>query len=149
MGRVGFLPHALGRVHPKTRTPVNALVANMILGMIFILFLDTGKLIMMAAFGAVTLYIVSMLALFGLRRKEPGLPRPYRTPLYPWTPRIALAIATFALLTMTYFNHDSSRWGLNSIPAWYAGLIALSLVYYRLFVEGRLTQEDIAHFERI
>ena len=82
---------------------------NLAIGIVAILALDTDGLITMAAFGAVTLYIVSMIALIQLRRREPELERPYRTPWYPVFPLVALSIAAVSLTTMTYFNWNSGH----------------------------------------
>src|SRR6185436_10515956 len=100
MGRVGFMPQIVGRSHPRTHTPVAALLVNLVVGILSILFLDTGRLITMAAMGAATLYALSMLALIRLRQREPDLPRPYRAPFYPWFPLLAFALSTLALGTM-------------------------------------------------
>jgi len=152
MGRVGFLPHFIGRTHPRTKTPVNALLVNLVVGMVAILFLDTGGLITMSALGAVTLYVISMIALFRLRAQEPDLARPYRTPLYPYLPAIALVLAGFALVTMVYYNLGADgaanlfqRW----IALWYVLFLVASFVYYEVVVRSRLTDDDIAHFQRI
>ena len=147
MGRVGFFPRFIGRAHRKTQTPVNALGVNFVIGLAAILFFDTGGLITLAAFGAVTLYIVSMIALIRLRRKEPTLPRPYRTPLYPVFPIIALVIAAFSLATMAYFSFDLEDIR-QSHTLWYFGYLAVAFAYY-LFIRPRLSEEDIAHFRRI
>ena len=147
MGRVGFFFRPIGYVNVKTQTPINALLVNLAIGVIAILFFDTAGLITMSAFGAVTLYIVSMVALMRLRRKEPHLARPFKTPCYPLFPLIALAIATFSLLTMAYFNFDWHP--AQSYSLWYFGYIALAFVYYFVFLKGRVTAEDIAHFQRV
>ena len=62
MGRVGFFFRFMGRANRRTRTPINALLVNLAVGITAILFLDTGGLITMSAFGAVTIYVVSMIA---------------------------------------------------------------------------------------
>jgi len=147
MGRVGFFFRPIGYANAKTQTPINALLVNLAIGLIAILFLDTGGLITMSAFGAVTLYIVSMVALIRLRQKEPHLARPFKTPCFPLFPLIALVIATFSLLTMAYFNFDRNP--AQSYSLWYFGYIALAFVYYVIFLQGRVSAEDIAHFQRI
>jgi ethanolamine permease len=162
MGRVGFLPHMIGRANATTKTPLNALLLNLAVGIVAVLFLDTGGLITMSALGAVTLYMVSMLALLRLRVREPDLPRPYRTPCYPIFPLVTLAIATFALVTMLYFNlnlADVEAWWRGegalgeflrgAITLWYLGFIVGAFVYYLLVVRRRLDWDDIAHFHRL
>jgi ethanolamine permease len=149
MGRVGFVPHFIGHSHPRTRTPVNALLLNLVFGILAILLLDTGRLITMAAMGAVTLYAISMLALIRLRQKEPEMPRPYRAPLYPWLPLIALALSVFALGTMAWINLTNAGNWYDAVSVWYVGVLAAAFAYYFGVVRGRLTAEDIAHFHRI
>jgi len=103
-GRVGYAPAFLGKVHRKFKTPANALVVNMGLGILALLTGKTGEIITIAVFGALTLYIISMLSLIQLRKKEPHLVRPFRVPLYPIFPFVALTIASFSFVAMAIFN---------------------------------------------
>lgn len=103
-GRVRFAPAFLGRVHRSFHTPANALLANMLIGIIALLTGRTAEIITLAVFGALTLYIISMLSMLKLRRSEPDLPRPFRVPVYPWFPVIALVIASVSLIALTIFN---------------------------------------------
>ncbi|MEM6805977.1 MAG: ethanolamine permease [Bacteroidota bacterium] len=103
-GRVGYAPAALGKVNPKTQTPANALLVNMIIGIIALLTGKTAEIITIACFGALSLYIISMISLFALRKKEANLERPFKVPLYPFFPAIALIIASIALLAITIYN---------------------------------------------
>ena len=148
MGRVGFLPHFIGHTLRTTKTPAAALLLNLVIGIAAILFLNTGGLITMSAFGAVTLYVVSMLALLRLRKLEPDLARPYRTPLYPLLPLTAIVIATGSLATMCYYNFSAND-PLGSITLWYLAFIAAAFVYFFGVVRWRLTKEDLAHFQSI
>jgi len=50
------------------------------------------------------LYIISMAALFKLRATEPAMERPFKAPLYPVFPAIALVLSVFFLVVMTWFN---------------------------------------------
>lgn len=103
-GKVGFAPSFLGRVHPKFKTPANALLVNMGLGIIALLTGRTGEIITLSVFGALTLYVISMVALLRLRKKEPDLERPFKVPLYPLLPVVALVIATVSLISLAVFN---------------------------------------------
>lgn len=104
MGRVGHFPKVLGTTHKKFKTPAYALIANMGVGIVAILTGKTGEIITIACFGALALYIISMIGLFALRKKEPELERPFKVPFYPYSPAIALTIASVALVAMTYHN---------------------------------------------
>ncbi|GJM29731.1 MAG: ethanolamine permease [Cyclobacteriaceae bacterium] len=126
-GRVGFAPTFLGNVHKKFRTPSNALIFNMLIGLVALGTGKTGEIITIACFGALTLYIVSMISLFALRRKEPGLHRPFKVPFYPFFPAIALVIATVALLAMTLYN----PW----LALIYLGMLVVAYLYFHFFIK--------------
>jgi ethanolamine permease len=96
-GRAGFGPGFLGRVHPRFRTPHNALLVNMGIGIVALLTGRTAEIITLSVLGALTLYVIAMVSLLRLRRREPALERPYRAPLVPAAPLTALLIAGASL----------------------------------------------------
>lgn len=103
-GKVGHLPKSFGTVHPRFRTPAVALLFNMGIGILALLTGKTAEIITIACFGAITLYILSLLSFFQLRRTEPELPRPFRAPFFPHAQRLALAIAIVSLASMLVLN---------------------------------------------
>jgi ethanolamine permease len=103
-GRVRFAPAFLGKIHSRFRTPSNALIVNMLIGIIALLTGKTAEIITISVFGALTLYIVSMIALLRLRKTEPLLERPFKVPMYPAFPVIALVIAVVSFVAMTIYN---------------------------------------------
>jgi ethanolamine permease len=103
-GRVRFAPAFLGKIHSRFRTPSNALLVNMVIGIIALLTGKTSEIITISVFGALTLYIVSMIALLRLRKTEPLLERPFKVPMYPAFPVIALVIAVVSFIAMTIYN---------------------------------------------
>jgi ethanolamine permease len=123
LARSAYLPRWLSAVHPVRRTPHRALVATGVLGVIALLSGATSQLITLSALGAIAMYICSLLALFRLRRSEPNLERPFRAPLFPALPLIALALSFLSLGVIVYFN--------PGITALFVGGFLLALVYYR------------------
>jgi ethanolamine permease len=103
-GKVKFAPAFLGKIHPRFKTPSNALLVNMILGIIALQSGRTDEIITLSVFGALTLYILAMISMLQLRKKEPGLHRPFRVPLYPVFPVTALVIACVSIIAMTVYN---------------------------------------------
>lgn len=113
LAREGYLPSALAKLHPRFRTPQRAIIAGGVVG-IAAIYSDqwlqlggqslTANIVILSVFGAIVLYIVSMLALLRLRRIEPDLPRPWRAPLYPVLPVLALLLAVGCLAAMVWFN---------------------------------------------
>jgi ethanolamine permease len=126
-GKAGCIPTLFGKVHPKFKTPVNALLLNMCIGIIALFTGKTGDIITIACFGAITLYIFAMISVLVLRKKEPGLIRPFRTPLYPWFPITALMIATVSFVAMVSLN--------IKLSLFFLGIMALAYIWFILFVK--------------
>ena len=103
-GRVKFAPAFIGKIHPKFQTPSNALLVNMAIGIFALITGKTSEIITISVFGALTLYIVSMIALLQLRQNEPTLVRSFKVPWYPVFPLTALLIAIISFIAMAIFN---------------------------------------------
>ncbi len=129
-GRSGFAPRILGRIHPGTGTPRVALGANLVIGVIAILTGRTADIITLACFGAVLLYLLSMIALIRLRQKEPDLERPFRAIAYPYGAGLALGLSAVCLVALTYYN--------PGIAALFLGLLSVGLAYFGLWGRNRL-----------
>ena len=103
-GKARFAPPVFGKIHPTFHTPANALLLNMGIGILALLTGKTAEIITIAVFGALFLYLFSMLSLIKLRVSEPELPRPFKVPFYPLFPYTALTITLVALIAMIVFN---------------------------------------------
>jgi ethanolamine permease len=113
LAREAYLPAYFAQVHPRFKTPHRAILAGGVIG-IAAIYSDelvkiggmtlTANIVTMSVFGAILMYILSMLSLFKLRRDEPGMARPFRAPFFPWFPGFALAGALVCMATMVYYN---------------------------------------------
>jgi len=129
LGRTGYAPAFMGRVNRRAGTPAAALLVNGGVGIAAILSSRTGDLIVLSGFGALTLYALSMLALFALRRREPTLARPFRAVAYPWFPAIALVLALVSLGAMAWTN--------RLVAAAYAAIVVGAGAYWKIFSNTR------------
>lgn len=129
-GRVGFAPAFLGKVNPKFQTPANALLINMAIGIIALLTGRTGDIITLSVFGALTLYIISMIAIIRLRKIAPDMPRPFKVPFFPAFPVIALTIAVISFVAMCIYN--------VKLAAIYIAIIILAFTIFKL-----VTRRDV------
>jgi ethanolamine permease len=123
-GRMNLAPKALGKVHSSFRTPANALLFNMFVGIIALLSGRTNEIITIAVFGALALYIISMVSFFKLRKNEPDMERPFRVPFYPVFPALALIIAGISMVAMAYYN--------QLLALIFLGLMVGSFIAYKL-----------------
>jgi len=125
LGRAKFAPSFLGKISPKFKTPIAALLFNLGVGIIALLTERTAEIITISVFGALSLYILSMIALIKLRKSEPNLHRPFKVPLYPLFPILALLIATVSIIAMIYYN------GMLSL--YYFAVVLLCYLFYKLY----------------
>jgi ethanolamine permease len=104
LARDGYLPPFLASVNKKFQTPHWALITGGAIGCIALSLGTTDQIIILAALGAVVMYIISMIALFVLRRKEPALARPFKVPLFPYFPIVALVLSVTCLIAIVWYN---------------------------------------------
>jgi len=108
MARSGYLPRGLASVNEKFKTPHWAIIAGGGISFLALLTGTTGQIIILSVMGAVVMYMMSMISLFLLRKREPHMERPFAAPFYPVFPAIALAIATICMLAIMYYNFKLS-----------------------------------------
>ena len=101
MSRDGAFFHAMGRVHPRYRTPALSLMAIGAWSIVLALSGSYDQLYTYVMFMMVLSYVAGVAALFVLRRKKPDLERPYRCTGYPYLPALYLLMA--------------GAWALNSV----------------------------------
>lgn len=131
LARAGYLPSFLGKVHSRFGTPYLAIIAGGVIG-IAAIYSDswisiggqplTANIVTMSVLGALVMYIVSMLALFKLRKAEPDLPRPFRARLYPFAPIWTLLCAGICIASLAYYNRLIATLFVALLLAGYLGL---------------------------
>src|SRR5271157_5004016 len=101
MARDGAFFHAMGRVHPRYRTPAFSLIALSSWAVVLALNGSFDQLYTYVMFMMVLSYVVAVAGLFVLRRTRPDIPRPYRCTGYPYLPALYVFMA--------------GAWALNSV----------------------------------
>ncbi|WP_044642329.1 APC family permease [Risungbinella massiliensis] len=89
----------LMKVHPKFKTPIFAIVLQIVLAIILMLLSDPNRLSDIAVFSTFLFYILAFLAVFILRKRHSGTPRPYSVPLYPIIPLVAIIGSLFVIIS--------------------------------------------------
>ncbi|HEY1764175.1 MAG TPA: ethanolamine permease [Opitutaceae bacterium] len=130
LGREHYIPSWLAAIHPRFRTPHRAILVGGVIG-IATIYSDnvpalqiaghslTENVMTISVLGALLLYLVSLLALFKLRRDEPALARAYRVPFYPYSPLSAIVGVLVAVCSMIYYNLEVSGLFLLILAAGY------------------------------
>jgi len=101
MAKDGLFFERVSRVHPRWRTPVEALVFQGLWAAFLVLVIGGfSQLFTYVIFGGWIFYALAVLSVVALRRKEPGLARPFRVPGYPFVP-LLFALTALAIVANT------------------------------------------------
>jgi basic amino acid/polyamine antiporter, APA family len=118
MSRDGWGARGLARVNAGG-TPSIALLLTTCATMIFLLSGSFDRVIAVTTFFFVARYALSYLAVFRLRKTEPGTPRPYRAWGYPWTTGAAVAGSVGFLVGVIASDTRNSAYSLLVLVASY------------------------------
>jgi ethanolamine permease len=150
LSRAGYFPSGLSVTHPTYKTPHVAMITGSLLGlavMLVIWFANGGGgggeaqlgddligtvLLNMAVFGAMLSYIMQAISFILLRRNQPNIERPFRSPL-----GIPGAVVTIiiAVVTLSYQLQDPNFFrGVIWVIAW----CAVGIIYFALFGRTKL-----------
>ena len=98
----------LGEDHPRTfgwlarrsasGLPLAATAAQTLLAMMFLLTATFEQVLVYTQFSLLACSFLTVLGVVVLRRARPGLPRPFRVPLYPLPPLLFLGVSAFAMV---------------------------------------------------
>jgi APA family basic amino acid/polyamine antiporter len=136
MGRDGYLPGKIFRLHPKFRTPYTAIAA---VGAVILAFTLSGEVELvahLANFCYLFALILVNLSVIVLRKKAPRLKRPFKLPWHPIIPLLAIACNALILAFM------SPRTYLLG-----AGWLALGSLVYLVYSKGQ--KETVENHRRL
>jgi APA family basic amino acid/polyamine antiporter len=92
-----------------------------------------GSLLDYCTFGSLVFYIVTITALFYLRKKEPDAPRPYKALGYPYVPALYILLASAICIDLLVVKPGNTFLGL--------GIMALGLPVYYFFDRSKIARE--------
>jgi APA family basic amino acid/polyamine antiporter len=117
MARDGLFFRPAAAVHPRYRTPANAIVAQAVWSSLLVLSAQAGALVNYTGFAIVLFSGVAVVALFVLRAKHPDADRPFRTWGYPLAPGLYAVVSALILLNGLWTNPGTTGAGALIILA--------------------------------
>lgn len=119
LSRAGYLPTSLSITNSR-KAPTLALIVPGVIGFVLSLTGEGAMLLNMAVFGAAVSYVLMMVSHIVLRRREPEMKRPYRTPGGIVTTSFALVIAAAAVIATFLVDPVAALWTLIAFAAFMA-----------------------------
>lgn len=130
LSRAGYLPRFLSLTN-RRKSPYLGLLIPGVIGFTLAAWSGNGgRMLNVAVFGATISYALMALSHLVLRRREPELPRPYRTPGGALTSSVAFVLACSALVATFLVDRDAAFIAL--------AVYAVALAYFAFYSRHRL-----------
>jgi len=117
MAQDGLIPSLFAKTPGMQQAPINAILLQSLWASALIV---SGSFERLVIYSGTVLTIFSALAVGAipiLRRQEPTLPRPYRTPLYPFVPAFYLLVSTVIVGSALYERPVEGGLGIATVLA--------------------------------
>lgn len=100
MARDGLLPSWAARVHPKYRTPHVTTILTGVFVAVFAGITNINEMVELTNIGTLFAFFLVGAGIIVLRITKPGWPRPFRTPLVPIVPLLAMLSSAFLMIAL-------------------------------------------------
>ncbi len=100
------------RVHPRFRTPSRTITTLTILGMAWSLVGNFMEIILAVMYVLFVFYVLTVIAVFILRRKYPDEPRPFKVWGYPVTPLFFIVVSLGYIVSTVVFSFGDALPGI-------------------------------------
>ena len=90
MSRDGLLPHFFSKLHKNFKTPINGIILVGGVAAVLAALLPITEIAELVNIGTLAAFIIVASSVIILRRQRPDLKRPFKTPLVPWIPLLAI-----------------------------------------------------------
>lgn len=104
MSRDGLLMPVFSRLHPRFRTPYLSNVMLMIFVGIFAAFFPISVVGEMTNIGTLFAFVLVSIGIIIMRKTQPDLPRPFRTPFVPFLPIASVLVNTWLMTNLGLEN---------------------------------------------
>ena len=101
MSRDGLLPQMFNKVHARFRTPWISSITVGTFVAVLAASLPINVLDEMVSIGTLLAFVIVCAGVWVLRRRNPGLPRPFRTPWVPLVPILGIIISFAMMASLT------------------------------------------------
>jgi APA family basic amino acid/polyamine antiporter len=112
MSQDGLFFKSVGKLHPRYKTPVAALLVQAVWTTVLCVSGSYGQLLDYIIFAVLVFYILTIVGLFVLRVKRPDAPRPYKALGYPILPAAYILLASWICVVLLRYKPQYTWPGL-------------------------------------
>ncbi len=112
MSRDGLFFKSVGKLHPRYKTPVAALLVQAAWATVLCISGSYSQLLDYIIFAVLVFYILTIVGLFVLRFKQPEAPRPYKALGYPVLPGLYILLASWICIVLLRYKPQYTWPGL-------------------------------------
>jgi len=104
----GLLPSVFSHLHPKFQTPYKSNLILFVFVGIFAGFIPGSVAGDLTSFGTLFAFVIVCLGILIMRKKNPEIPRPFKTPLVPLVPILGMIVCSFMIIALDLFTLASA-----------------------------------------
>ncbi len=101
IARDGLLPRSLATLSEKSRSPVRIIYVTGAIMVFMSGFVSLGNLASLTNFATLAAFVVVCGGVILLRKRRPDLPRPFKTPGYPFIPVLGIVVCGYLMLNLS------------------------------------------------
>jgi APA family basic amino acid/polyamine antiporter len=120
MSTDGLLPKVFSNLHPRFRTPYKSNMILFVFVGLFAGFLPESVAGDLTSIGTLLAFVLVCIGIIILRKKDPGLARPFKTPLVPLVPILGIIVCSAMIVSL---------WGTTLLSAFIWMLVGL-IIYF-------------------
>jgi APA family basic amino acid/polyamine antiporter len=121
MSQDGLIPKAFGELHPKYKTPFKANWILFIFVGAFAAFVPGSIAGDLTSFGTLFAFVLVCIGILLMRKTNPELARPFKTPLVPLVPVLGILVCTAMIIALDEFTLKAAVvWMLVGLVVYFA-----------------------------
>ena len=121
MSQDGLIPKAFGELHPKYKTPFKANWILFIFVGAFASFVPGSIAGDLTSFGTLFAFVLVCIGILLMRKTNPELARPFKTPLVPLVPVLGILVCTAMIIALDAFTLKAAMvWMLVGLVVYFA-----------------------------
>ncbi len=102
MAKDGLLPASFAKVHPKFKTPYVPTIITGLFSALIAGVLPIGLLGELVSIGTLLAFVIVCFSIIILRKSNPDIPRPFKTPFVPWVPIAGIVICLSQMIALPF-----------------------------------------------